>query len=225
MPIVAILFLTAVNNLKYFDRYIVQAVEPTITAEFALTNTEAGYLVSAFVLGYFIFSPIFGFFGDRFDGQACAVPLSTLTRLEEIKRASLETSGGHTVIQYRDQIMPLIDMSMALGGCSIVSSDDEPTTQVLVYGSEGRAIGLMVHRISDIVHEELKIISSSTRPGIAYTAVVQGRVTEIIDVCQLIQNYAPAFMGNMCSLTSRDLPVVPDVNDYLEQLLPAEAVQ
>lgn len=67
MPIVAILFLTAVNLLNYFDRYIVQAVEPTITAEFALTNTEAGYLVSAFVLGYFIFSPIFGFLGDRFD--------------------------------------------------------------------------------------------------------------------------------------------------------------
>jgi predicted MFS family arabinose efflux permease len=67
MPIVAILFLTAVNLLNYFDRYIVQAVEPTITAEFALTNTEAGYLVSAFVLGYFIFSPVFGFLGDRFD--------------------------------------------------------------------------------------------------------------------------------------------------------------
>jgi predicted MFS family arabinose efflux permease len=67
MPIVAILFLTAVNLLNYFDRYIVQAVEPTITAEFALSNTQAGYLVSAFVLGYFIFSPIFGFLGDRFD--------------------------------------------------------------------------------------------------------------------------------------------------------------
>jgi two-component system chemotaxis sensor kinase CheA len=159
------------------------------------------------------------------DGQACAVQLSSLTRLEEVERANLETSGGQTVIQYRDQIMPLIDMSMALGGCSIANSDDEPTTQVLVYGSEGRAIGLMVHRISDIVHEELKIISSSTRPGIAYTAVVQGRVTEIIDVCQLIQNYAPEFSENACSLTARDLPVVPDVNEYLEQLLPTETVQ
>ena len=67
MPIVAILFLTAVNLLNYFDRYIVPAVEPTITAEFALSNTQAGYLVSAFVLGYFIFSPMFGFIGDRYD--------------------------------------------------------------------------------------------------------------------------------------------------------------
>jgi MFS family permease len=67
MPLGAVLFLTLVNLLNYFDRYIVQAVEPTLTAEFALSNTQAGYLVSAFVLGYFIFSPIFGFLGDRFD--------------------------------------------------------------------------------------------------------------------------------------------------------------
>lgn len=159
------------------------------------------------------------------DGQACAVQLSSLTRLEEVERANLETSGGQTVIQYRDQIMPLIDMSLALGGCSIASSGDESTTQVLVYGGEGKAIGLMVHRISDIVHEELKIISSSTRPGIAYTAVVQGRVTEIIDVCQLIQNYAPEFSDKACSLTVQELPSISDVNDYSEQLLPIETVR
>lgn len=67
MPVGSVFFLTLVNLVNYFDRYIVQAVEPRITAEFRLSNTQAGYLVSAFVLGYFIFSPIFGFLGDRFD--------------------------------------------------------------------------------------------------------------------------------------------------------------
>jgi predicted MFS family arabinose efflux permease len=67
MPIRAVIFLTLVNLLNYFDRYIVQAVEPSITADFALSNAQAGYVVSAFVLGYFVFSPIFGFLGDRFD--------------------------------------------------------------------------------------------------------------------------------------------------------------
>jgi MFS transporter, Spinster family, sphingosine-1-phosphate transporter len=67
MPIVAVIFLTLVNLLNYFDRYIVQAVEPTITQEFSLSNTQAGYVVSAFVIGYCFFSPIFGFLGDRFD--------------------------------------------------------------------------------------------------------------------------------------------------------------
>jgi MFS family permease len=67
MPIAAVLFLTIVNLLNYFDRYIVQSVEPSITKDFQLTNTQAGYVVSAFVLGYFVFSPIFGYLGDRFD--------------------------------------------------------------------------------------------------------------------------------------------------------------
>lgn len=67
MPLTAIIFLTLVNLLNYFDRYIVNAVEPMLTRDFGLTNTGAGSLVSAFVLGYFIFSPIFGFLGDRFD--------------------------------------------------------------------------------------------------------------------------------------------------------------
>jgi two-component system chemotaxis sensor kinase CheA len=158
------------------------------------------------------------------NGQACAVQLSTLTRLEEVDRKSLEISGGQTVIQYRNQIMPLIDMSLALGGLSNDMLGEDQTTQVLVYGSEGKAIGLMVHRISDIVHEELKIISSSTRPGIAYTAVVQGRVTEIIDVCQLIQHYAPEFSENACSLSLHGTPIVLTEDAYPEQLTPVEAV-
>ncbi len=67
MPIAAVIFLTLVNLLNYFDRYIVQSVEPRITSEFGLSNVQAGYVVSAFVIGYLIFSPLFGLLGDRFD--------------------------------------------------------------------------------------------------------------------------------------------------------------
>lgn len=67
MPVATVIFLTLVNLVNYFDRYIVQAVEPRITAEFSLSNTEAGYVMSAFVLGYFLFSPVFGYLGDRYD--------------------------------------------------------------------------------------------------------------------------------------------------------------
>lgn len=67
MPIAALIFLTLVNLLNYFDRYIVQSVEPRITFEFGLSNVQAGYVVSAFVIGYLIFSPLFGLLGDRFD--------------------------------------------------------------------------------------------------------------------------------------------------------------
>jgi len=67
MPWALLIFLTIVNILNYFDRYIVQAVEPYLKSEFQVSNTESAILGGAFVLGYFIFSPLFGFLGDRKD--------------------------------------------------------------------------------------------------------------------------------------------------------------
>lgn len=67
MPWVLILFLTLVNLLNYFDRYIVHSVEPILKHDFNLSNSQSGLLGAAFVLGYFIFSPLFGYLGDRRD--------------------------------------------------------------------------------------------------------------------------------------------------------------
>ncbi len=67
MPWGVLIFLALVNTLNFFDRYIVQSVEPLLKQEFALTNSESGLLGAAFVLGYFIFSPIFGYLGASRD--------------------------------------------------------------------------------------------------------------------------------------------------------------
>jgi MFS family permease len=67
MPVRLLTFLTFVNLLNYLDRYIVHSVEPKLKTEFVLSDLESGLLVSAFVFGYFIFSPIFGFLGSKFD--------------------------------------------------------------------------------------------------------------------------------------------------------------
>lgn len=67
LPYGLIAFLTLINILNFFDRYIVQAVEPILKSEFSLTNQESGLLGAAFVVGYVFFSPLFGFFGDRVD--------------------------------------------------------------------------------------------------------------------------------------------------------------
>jgi MFS family permease len=61
----ALALLTVVNLLNYLDRYLLAALLPAVTTALALNHGEGGTLVSAFVLGYFIFSPIFGYLGDR----------------------------------------------------------------------------------------------------------------------------------------------------------------
>src|ERR1051326_9005722 len=56
---------TLLNFLNYIDRSILSAVLPRMQTDLGLTNTEAGLLATAFLLSYFITSPIFGALGDR----------------------------------------------------------------------------------------------------------------------------------------------------------------
>ncbi len=67
MPLNTVLFLTLINTLNYLDRYILAAVLTSVSADLSLTQAQAGWLMSAFVPGYIIFSPIFGYLGDRFN--------------------------------------------------------------------------------------------------------------------------------------------------------------
>jgi MFS family permease len=64
-PIAILVLLTWLNFLNYVDRYLVAAVSPEFRAELSLTRLETGLAISAFMVGYFVTSPIFGFLGDR----------------------------------------------------------------------------------------------------------------------------------------------------------------
>lgn len=47
--------------------------------------------------------------------QRMAIPLSLVSRLEEFKRSAIEEAGNESVVQYRGQIMPLINLAETLG--------------------------------------------------------------------------------------------------------------
>jgi MFS transporter, Spinster family, sphingosine-1-phosphate transporter len=57
---------TLLNLLNYIDRFILAAVLPRIQSELFLTNSQAGFLATAFLITYFLTSPVFGVLGDRF---------------------------------------------------------------------------------------------------------------------------------------------------------------
>lgn len=65
MAFSTLLLLTACNILNYLDRYLLNALMPLIQRDFNLTYAQSGLAVSSFVIGYVIFSPLFGYFGDR----------------------------------------------------------------------------------------------------------------------------------------------------------------
>jgi chemotaxis protein histidine kinase CheA len=138
--------------------------------------------------------------GGPDDGRM-AMPLSLVARLEEFARAAVEKAEGRHVVQYRGQILPLIHLSSALterreeprySGPSAPGAEGEKI-QVVVYSDQGQSVGLVVDRILDIAHEAVKIQKHSGRQGTLGSMVVQGRVTELLDVKGIIQRADPNF--------------------------------
>jgi two-component system chemotaxis sensor kinase CheA len=107
--------------------------------------------------------------------QPKAVPLGLVTRLEEIATDKIELSNGRYMVQYRDRLMPLVQMA----GVNVATSGAQP---ILVFSDDGRSMGLVVDEIIDIVEERLNIEVAGTNDGILGSAVIKGHATEVIDV-------------------------------------------
>ncbi|MDH5491663.1 MAG: chemotaxis protein CheW [Myxococcales bacterium] len=113
-----------------------------------------------------------------------AIPLQLVSRLEEFPKAQIERTGTCQVVQYRGAILPLVALSSAVSGLGHAMTDviANELEQVIVYGDGARQVGLVVDRILDVVHEELAINAIGRRSGVVGSAVIQGRVIEIVDV-------------------------------------------
>jgi two-component system, chemotaxis family, sensor kinase CheA len=116
-----------------------------------------------------------------------AVDLSLVARLEEFPCETVEVAGNLEVVQYRGQIMPLIRVSEKLGSKQQKAADNGgESLHVVVYSDKGRSVGLVVDRILDIVEESFVMQRQTGREGVMGSAVIQKRVTDILDVPGLI---------------------------------------
>ena len=132
------------------------------------------------------------------DDGRMAVPLSLVTRIEEFPRSSLERTGSQEVVQYRGSILSLVRVAALLTERRrkprFVPAEPAVTQdgklQVVVYTDEERSAGLIVDRILDISEENIANLQPASREGIQGSLVVQGRVTEILDLEELIHTHA-----------------------------------
>ncbi len=120
------------------------------------------------------------------DGRM-AIDLSLVARLEEFPCDTIEVAGDHEVVQYRGQIMPLVRVSEVLESKHRKAAEaSQESLHVVVYADKGRSVGLVVDRILDIVEESFVMQRESGRQGMLGSAVIQKRVTDILDVPGLI---------------------------------------
>ncbi|GLW33925.1 ATPase [Actinoplanes regularis] len=124
-----------------------------------------------------------------------AIPLDTVTRLEEFPKDRLEQAGSREVVQYRGQILPLVRLSHLLGAYGEEPEGD--TVSVVVYSEGGRSVALVVDRIVDIAENSTTARRDAEEDGLVGTAVIQQRVTELLDVRRAILAADPNFYSDM----------------------------
>ncbi|XP_062578928.1 protein spinster homolog 1-like isoform X4 [Saccostrea cucullata] len=56
-----------INLLNYMDRFTIAGVLVDIQHYYSIGNSEAGLIQTVFIISYMIFSPIFGYLGDRYN--------------------------------------------------------------------------------------------------------------------------------------------------------------
>ena len=101
-PWTALGLLTTLNLLNYIDRSVLFAVQPLVQTEFHLSNTQVGYLTSAFLGFYMIAAPFTGPLADRYSRKMIivlgAVFWSALTLLTAVTHTYWELLVRHTLV-------------------------------------------------------------------------------------------------------------------------------
>jgi MFS family permease len=101
-PWTALGLLTTLNLLNYIDRSVLFAVQPLVQSEFHLSNTQVGYLTSAFLAFYMVAAPFTGPLADRYSRKMIivvgAIFWSALTLLTAVTHTYFELLVRHTLV-------------------------------------------------------------------------------------------------------------------------------
>lgn len=93
-PVLILALLTALNLINYLDRFLVMAVGLRIQDSLHLSDAQIGWVESAFMFGYFLTSPIFGWLGDRYPRKGLIVAGVAIWSVATIASGFSESFGA-----------------------------------------------------------------------------------------------------------------------------------
>ena len=130
-------------------------------------------------------------------GGHAAMPLAMVERLEEFPAKAFEKIGAQQAVQYRAMAMPLLGLDTLLeerrSRARVQRTAPKIATEsisVVVCGEPRSQIGLIVDRILDVVNEPPAVRGASTRHGVLGTQIIRERVTEILDLGNILRSAA-----------------------------------
>ena len=126
------------------------------------------------------------------EDRRVAIPLESVTRLEDIRVEEIEHVGHREVVRRSNEILPVVRLDQLLGS---YGADERDTLPVVVYSSEGRSVAMAVHDIVDIVDAGAAARSDIEDSGLLGSLIVKERVTELLDVRSAILAADPRFFA------------------------------
>jgi two-component system chemotaxis sensor kinase CheA len=118
--------------------------------------------------------------------ERLAIPLSLVARLEEFPLSAIEHAGGGQVVQYRNRVLPLVSLRTVLEPGVPDSGPPPDPVQVVVFSDRDRSLGMVIDQILDVVEETVTVRQKAARKGLLGSAVVGKRVTDFLDLNQVI---------------------------------------
>jgi two-component system chemotaxis sensor kinase CheA len=115
-----------------------------------------------------------------------AVPLSLVARLEEFPQSAIEHAGGGQVVQYRSRILPLVSLRDVLEPGAPDNGQAPDPVQVVVFNDGDRSVGMVVDEILDVAEEAVTVRQKSNRKGLLGSAVIGKRVTDFLDLNEVL---------------------------------------
>lgn len=119
-----------------------------------------------------------------------AIPLTMVSRMEEIKTSTIELSGNQRVVRYRGAILKILNLNDVLGYPSEKTERD--ITQIIVTRVNDQMFGLEVDQIIDVLStRDFLDDSVVSHQAITGNLVTQNEIIVVIDVEKVVETIQP----------------------------------
>ncbi len=150
--------------------------------------------------------------------ERLAVPLSLVARLEEFPAAQIERAGGAQVVQYRNRILPLVQLETLLCPRSDGEAQVADPAQVIVFRDGDRSLGVVVDQILDIAEDSITVRQRTGRNGLLGSAVVGKRVADFLDLDYVFAASAAAWSQGTAGTQGKTV-LVADASAFVRAMM------
>lgn len=113
-----------------------------------------------------------------------AVPLSIIKRVDEIRPGDIQMAAGQEFLKIHDSVVPLVRIESAIS--PLESRYDEDNLHAII-PRVGNPLALLIGDIVDIVQiGNDSLVPAKGRPAVIGTQVIDGHVTTVLDLCELV---------------------------------------